>query len=211
MIRRRLLIASLFVLFVFPFAAAARADTVPLEGWGPFPMRPGDILRAEFDVRWLGADVYQPSNVLLFMPGVTVIQPIAHYTTRLYDGGQLLGTYTGDPNLPNTWFGSWFKSPDSIFTRHSPTVIDFTSFQNGTFNGAVEFEIDSGLANIYRASDELDLDRALSADVASGAGFAPRTFMMIRPDVAPAPVPEPATLLLCGAGLAVLLKRRLAF
>jgi hypothetical protein len=76
---------------------------------------------------------------------------------------------------------------------------------------AVEFDIGSGRANLYRASDELDLGRALTAVMASGAGFAPRTFDIVLPDSAP--LPEPATLLLIGSGLiglAVRRKRRLS-
>jgi hypothetical protein len=137
---------------------------------------------------------------LLFAPGVTVIDPIGSYTTRLYDRGRLLGTYTRTRTAPEDSFRSWFAAPGTIFTFENPTLVDFSSFQDGSFDGAVEFEILDGLAHLYRASDEIDLDKVISPTVASGAGFAPRTFEMIVPDAAP--VPEPASLLLIGSGLA---------
>jgi hypothetical protein len=210
MMKLRTACVVLSVAFLWP-AAPVKADPVSLEGWGPFLFRPGDVLRAEFDLRGLPPNPdYASYNVLLFVPGVTQLQPVTSFTTRLYDRGQLLGTYTAllDPDRPVP-FGSWFTAPGSGFTLGNPTVVDFTSLQNGTFDGAVEFEILGGLANLYRVSDELDFDLALGPRLASGSGFAPRTYQLIRSS-SPAPVPEPASLLLMAVGGAEVIRRKVA-
>lgn len=90
--------------------------------------------------------------------------------------------------------------------------MDFSTLQDGTFDGRFEFEIHGGLVNLFRVSDELDLDQALTPNVASGFGFAPRTYELVP---APAPVPEPASLMLVGsivgsAAIARIRRRRLS-
>lgn len=199
---------ALLCLFLACAALPAQADPIPLEGFGPFPFQPGDILRADFDVNALIQQFgsLEGYDVLVFSPGVTVVEPVESFTTRVYDHGQLLGTYTSTAtdDEPGLRFRSWFAVPGSIFTFGDPTHMDFSTLQNGTFDGWIEFEIDGGRVNLWRASDELDFDRALTPDIASGFGFAPRTYELIPA----AAVPEPASLLLFGAGAAALAIRR---
>jgi len=135
---------------------------------------------------------WKASTFLVFSPGVIVVDAVESFTTRVYDRGQLLGTYTStatgdDASLR---FRSWFSAPGSIFAFGNPAHMDFSTLQNGTFDGHVEFEIHGGRVNLGRASDELDFDQTLSPDVASGFGFSPRTFELIP---APTPTPEPSS------------------
>ena len=196
---RRTISASLLALALVCGAAPAHADPISLASeWPSWVMKPGDVLRVTFDLRWLAPQPPGTSDVLLFMPGLTPIEPIGSYTTTLLDRGRLLGTYNGTgAAAEEVGFGSWFIPAGSVYTRGNPTVIDFTTLYDRTFDGVLEFEIHSGLAHVYRASDEIDL---------SGSGFAPRTFEIIPA----APVPEPASLLLLAAGAAVAIRRRRA-
>ena len=89
MTRRRTLVHFLMGLFLASLPVRASADSIPLEGFGPFPFRPGDILRAEFDVRaLLEFGSLEGYDVLVFSPGVSVVNTVDSFTTRVYDRGQ---------------------------------------------------------------------------------------------------------------------------
>jgi hypothetical protein len=164
----------------------------------------------QFDVRaLLDFGPLQGYDVLVFSPGVTVIDAVDSFTTRVYERTRLLGSYTStatDGEL-SLRFRSWFAAPGSIFTFGNPTQMDFSTLQDGTFDGRVEFEIHGGRVNLSRRTDELDFDRALTPDIASGFGFAPRTYELIP--AAPSPVPEPGSFLLVGSALSSLAIARL--
>jgi hypothetical protein len=167
------LIQLFLVLFLTSTSLPAYADPIPLEGFGPFPFKPGDVLRAEFDVRaLLEFGSLQSYDVLVFSPGVSLVDDVESFTTRVYDRGQLLGTYTSTATDDEAGlrFRSWFATPGSILTFGNPTHMDFSTLQDGTFDGWIEFEIRGGLVNLFRTSDELDFDRALTPDIALGSG-----------------------------------------
>ena len=120
------------------------------------------------------------------------------YTTRLFDRGMLLGTHVGGSRAA-------FKSATSVFNRANPTVIDFSSFQDGSVDGAIEVTIDRGLVNLYRVSDELNIGHA-EPDLNLNYGFAPSTFEILHGT--PVPTPEPAPIFLLLTGLAGLQLRK---
>lgn len=204
----RTLLTSTLLLAALSFMPAAPADAEPVTAestglvfWPAF--RAGDVLRVSFDMR-----AYDPPpametlDVLAFSTFMIPIQPIGSFTARVIDRGRVLGSYTAafDPSLGPR---SYFKASTSPFAVGDPTIIDFSSFNDGTFDGAVEFTIDSGEGNGGRLSEGLVLGRTVD----------PFTFIntgSVYPDqnshweVLPAsnPVPEPASLVLLGTGLA---------
>ena len=62
-------------------------------------------------------------------------------TASVYNGNTLLGTFAApSPGC----CAVFFKSSSSLATTISPTVIDFSSFQNGTFVGRIDYSITGG-------------------------------------------------------------------
>lgn len=186
--------ASSLVLLSLLAVPAAQAD----------PIRPSQVLRVTFDLREFSSIFPLDGNdVFEFAVGIDAAEPIGSFTTRLFDRGQLLGTYTGaDPGLESVQAFSRFVSASSIYTVGDPTVIDFSSFLDGTIQGLLEFTIERGSgANVFRVSDDLTLGRAFSPTIAITGNINPSSFEISA-------VPEPASLLLVAGGLACLSARR---
>jgi hypothetical protein len=177
------------------------------------PFAAGDVIRLGFTIPdfvprqelrdW---DVFELA--LGFRGGA---EPIGSFTTKIFDRGRLLGTFTGAAPGPVVGAGfaylmSRFRSPASVYRLDDPAVIDMTSINDGTFNGWLEFTIARGSADIFRVSDELNGGAATSLDAASMSqwGFGASTFE-VTPGVAP--VPEPGSLLLLASGAAVMARR----
>jgi PEP-CTERM motif len=110
-------------------------------------------------------------------------------TAQLFDGKNLLGTTTGTSTNP---FFVWASS-SSVFTLGSPTVIDFSSFQNGTINGLIVITSSTALqipslTNFFVGFD-LHATGSSSGSEVAGVNITSVTV-----------VPEPSNLILVGTG-----------
>jgi len=200
---RRIAITSLLVVMLLGIRTPAEAE----------PFAAGDVMRLGFTIPdFIPTEELRAWVVFELALGFRSDQPIGSFTTKIFDRGQLLGTFTGaDPGpVPGPGFAllmSRFRSPTSIYRLDSPAVIDMTSINDRTFNGFLEFTIARGRADIFRVSDELNggVDRSPGEAAMSQWGFGASTFEVTR-DVAP--VPEPGSLFLLAGGAALIARRR---
>ena len=174
------------------------------------PIAAGDILRLSFDLTGLPPGYIEFGNLDYFEFAIFLApsEPITSFTTRLFDGDQLLGTFTSpftDASPSPTSVISRFMSPTSGYPGVA-TVIDFSTFNDGTIDGRIEFTISSGSGTLIRTSDELSVGQGVRGPfIAFTSSIPTRTFEVIP---AEAPVPEPGTIFLAATGLAAAIARR---
>lgn len=188
------------------------------------PFLAGSVLRVTFDMSGIYGPsvVHAPYGQVYVMPddadvfGVSVLvnsgSGVNHFNVRLFDGDRLLGTAT-IPAAPvinspyPDWASFYFQSASSSrqpFTTPEgyliePTIIDFTPFLDGSIDGIVEFALDAGqIDRRRRFGVELFLGHAIDARDAYGVRIFPH---------GESPIPEPATLLLLGAGAIAAMRR----
>ncbi len=84
---------------------------------------------------------YPPDLVDFEFSGIQVLSPLAD-SASLYNGQTLLGTYINSGQSPP----ALFVSPTSLFTTvgDPPSVIDFSSFLNGTIQGRLLITLTKG-------------------------------------------------------------------
>jgi hypothetical protein len=191
---------ALFVCVVISFCAAPFASAAILTS--------NDILRVRFTTSPGSSPV--PDTMDLHLGIVQVLQAHTSRTGALFDGNTLLGSGT------STSFGghvgalslqparSW-RSPTSLYTFENPAVADFTTIQNGTIDGRIDFTIQTGAMDINLANVRVSMGRATG----------PSSQLLSNPQpvltsVEIIPIPEPAMGVVALAALPALLRRRRA-
>jgi hypothetical protein len=177
------------------------------------PFSPAHVLRIPFVFNgnpWADSDPpvdLATLDTFEFNVGILQVESIESFTVSLFEGSHLLGSYTAPyTDLP---IGR-FRALTSPYMLGNPTVVDFTAFRNGTFDGRVEFRIEGGRGDVFPHSDDLAFGRALGPDLFQSYpdGRANASYLSGTAfEVDVAPVPEPASMLLFGTGVAVVSRR----
>ncbi len=195
--KKRLVLISLSIItFMSPFVPGVRAASITVNQ----TLNPGEILTIDFQTN---ASIITASGLaydtLVFFVA-TGLNSTDVIGTNLFDGATLLASNPGQ--FQNVFGGeifTWVKSLPSIFGAGNPTQIDFTHILDGTIQGELDvFLVTSTPVNIGLV--QLFLGKAIdpgSFEIFGGGDEVTIT----SSSIAPAPVPEPATMFLFGSGL----------
>jgi hypothetical protein len=193
--KSRLLAAAALLALLHAVAGTAAAE----------PFSPGQVFSRSFDMQGVEypAELGVPDSLGIHVVA-EIVQPPSSFTVRVFDRGNLLGTYTQpsplDPNrpgpviAPTAFFVGAESSLDPPAPFATPTTIEFSAFQMGTFDGWFEFTISDGLLSSVGSYWHVFLG---TSDPADGTA----TGILIAQA---APVPEPSTMLLLLSGLGTL-------
>lgn len=186
------------------------------------PLAPGETLRVRFE---------QPSSPNFPNPGIPPNHPFntadmlfgtldvtaafgpVSALFELFDGADFLGSYTLDFATPFTNFA--FVAPGNPFTFRAGAVSDLSALEDATIDGLIEITNTSAITFDFNVRD-LSAGRGLSNNTISRFAPSPVIIFQGRPEDDPNPigqtstvvVPEPGSLTLFAAGLAVLLIAR---
>jgi hypothetical protein len=200
--RQRFLLRAMVVVIILMRSVRRAVCALLLGGMLPVPrsaaadpFTPSHLFTVQFSTRAVDypAQLGVP-DVLAFFVLTTVVEPVDMLTVRLFDRGELRGTYSSaqldDPPGFADHAAGYFIAPGSSFRFGNPTTINFSSLRDGTFDGRVEFSIANGLIDLQRNAFSVFLGTSQPNGEAIGI------------NIAPAPVPEPGTMLVVLGGLA---------
>jgi uncharacterized protein (TIGR03437 family) len=145
-------------------AVASRAQSA-----GPSTIGPGDQLVATFTAAPNQADL-----LFFFNNDALTISGSPIFTTSLYDGSTLLGTYTRAPFVSSgsSSFVSAFASPGggSGAAPYAPSTVDFSSIQGGSINGRLVTVVSGGSVSGFNLANAILYDA-----VSAGNGYQPQS------------------------------------
>lgn len=173
-------------------------------------LTPSETLVIDFTVQ-TSPLINTADTLYLGLGNVEVIQPFTTRTSQLFNGNSLLGNYSSSSfgnftgNLALFASERW-KSATSLFTLDNPTVIDFSSINNSSIDGRINFTIQTGQMNIDSTQIYISL---LKANKTSGGTPIPGA-EVTAVNLQSQSVPEPITVLglLTGVGFGVRMMRR---
>lgn len=107
-------------------------------------VKPNNVVVVEFSLTGMPQNGIDGSPVDLLVIKINDDIPFfLNSTVRLYSGNTLLGTHSAIGGFSAAFKSntSAIASSSSLYNFFNPTVVDFTSIQNGTFNGRVEYTL----------------------------------------------------------------------
>jgi hypothetical protein len=160
-----------------------------------------DVLRVSFRTSSSFGGSTPDTLEFYFYPGGFSAVGVTGYGAELYDGSTLLGSYHVSTSSVGI-IAPLFKSSSSPAT--AATLVDFTTILNGTFNGRIDFHIDSGTAT-FNLHDFILWD----ATQPDGSGSANSGWVLKTVQIVAAPEPgSPIVLAISSIGLGLYRSRR---